>query len=63
MQALLCRLQALVGNLLATAIPRARIVPAVRGEDMSADAATVRSPSLSSSMKILLNTRLVALSK
>ncbi len=31
----------MVGNLLATAIPRARIVPAVRGEDMSADAATV----------------------
>ncbi len=41
---LLCRLQAMVGNLLATAIPRARIVPAVRGEDMSADAATVCLP-------------------
>ncbi|CAL8467496.1 g7034 [Coccomyxa elongata] len=38
----LLRLQAMVGNLLATAIPRARIVPAVRGEDMSADAATIR---------------------
>lgn len=38
---LLCRLQAMAGNLLATAIPRARIVPAVRGEDMSSDAATV----------------------
>ena len=35
------RVQAALGNLLATVIPRARIVPAVRGEDMSADPATV----------------------
>ena len=37
-----CRVQAALGNFLATVIPRARIVPAVRGEDMSADQATVR---------------------
>ena len=34
--------QAALGNFLAAVIPRARIVPAVRGEDMSADQATVR---------------------
>lgn len=34
----------MLGNVLATVIPRARIVPAVRGEDMSADAATVFEP-------------------
>lgn len=32
-----CRLQASIGGLLAAVIPRARIVPAVRGEDMSND--------------------------
>ena len=31
------RLQASIGGLLATIIPRARIVPAVKGEDMSTD--------------------------
>lgn len=36
-----CRMQAAVGNVLAAVIPRARIVPAVRGEDMSGDRATV----------------------
>lgn len=32
-----CRLQASIGGVLATIIPRARIVPAVKGEDMSTD--------------------------
>ncbi len=36
-----CRVQAALGNLLAAVVPRARIVPAVRGEDMSGDQATV----------------------
>ena len=31
------RLQEPIANILATLIPRARIVPAVRGEDMSSD--------------------------
>lgn len=35
------RVQASVGNLLAKLIPRAQIVPAVRGEDMSDDPAVV----------------------
>ncbi|CAL5222462.1 g4830 [Coccomyxa viridis] len=37
------KVQAALGNFLATVIPRARIVPAVRGEDMSADQATIES--------------------
>ena len=36
------RVQAALGNFLAAVIPRARIVPAVRGEDMSSDQATVQ---------------------
>lgn len=40
------RLQASVGGLLAGLIPRSRIVPAVRPEDMSTDAETVSSPLL-----------------
>jgi acylglycerol lipase len=35
------RIQAPLGGLMAAVMPRARIVPAVRPEDMSTDAATV----------------------
>ncbi len=39
-----CRFQAMIGNLVATLTPRARIVPAVRLEDMSPDPAVVSVP-------------------
>ncbi len=38
----LCRLQAPLGGLFAMVIPRARIVPAVKPEDMSPDPKVVR---------------------
>ena len=38
----LCRLQAQVGSLLAALVPAARMVPAVRPEDMSQDPEVVR---------------------
>ena len=38
-----CRMQAKVGDLLATLVPRARLVPAVDPNDMSQDRAVVRS--------------------
>ena len=40
----MCRAQALVGGLLAMIVPRARIVPAIKGEYMSDDPGAVRKP-------------------
>ena len=38
----MCRLQTPLAGLLATLLPRARIVPAVKGEDMSADPEAIK---------------------
>ncbi len=41
-----CRVQAKLGNVLATVIPRVRCVPAINPDDMSPDPAVVRAYSL-----------------